>query len=683
MKGTITRAATALFGFALGLGLGPSLYRAASPGDLPSGLKAAGQSPASLVAQFIVPLILTAVFAWIGSRVVLEKQWAFVSYSVALALAPVTLIHFGNIRHVVLHGVVAAAIVFLRNFEPRFTRDDAVLLPMFASCLIAFLDLEFGKTPAATFLRAAIVVFAMRLIAGAFAKIARPALAFAASPIALAFAWSPVVNLIVLFATPFVLARFVDEEKLARFLRFVAYPIAAFAYPLVLLGVTAPPHVNFYEDGHDIPVAAEMMRGERPYRDIIPLHGLVPDGGLSWTAMHLGASDIGAELRVRLVAGALMMVAIYFVALAATGSAELAILAVFLAFCMFPEQTIWLRPMPALFALACILGPRKRFLAAGALIVVAAFFSAEFALYTFLVALFSRPRKSFFIGIVAAALPILLLFAIGGFLTDFIRVTLDLALHRSAYFMSAIEIPPCLHSLSSLVQSLGDWRCLAAILWVIALITAATVRTNDALRYVAAWMVIAGLSYIDRHNYHFALLGAVFIVVAISRLPRPAMIALTIVVLFLARPFEHFVSVVPALRKAHGIGDGVMIEGALFDPQAANAIGTARRFAATLKPNETFVDFAGATMLYPLLRRDCPLRQAQIGIMETQAAQREVIDRLERNRNVTAALIIFPPALSNIDDVPNRERAPLVWRYLNDHFAPAFDENGVVFWKRR
>jgi hypothetical protein len=154
-------------------------------------------------------------------------------------------------------------------------------------------------------------------------------------------------------------------------------------------------------------------------------------------------------------------------------------------------------------------------------------------------------------------------------------------------------------------------------------------------------------------------------------------------VLFLARPFEHFVSVVPSLRKPPNMGGSVMIDGALFDPQAANAIDTARRFAATLKPNETFVDFAGATMLYPLLHRDCPLRQAQIGIMETEAAQREVIERLERNRNVTAALIVFPPALSNIDDVPNRERAPLVWRYLEEHFAPAFEENGVVFWKRR
>jgi len=346
--------------------------------------------------------------------------------------------------------------------------------------------------------------------------------------------------------------------------------------------------------------------------------------------------------------------------------------------------------MPALFALGCVIkGSRRWLIAAGALIVIAAFFSLEFAVYTFVIALVasirSRTVVPLFIGIAAAFVPIVIVFALCGFAPDFFRVTIDLFTHRSAYFMSPIEIPACLRSLSGLVQSLGDWRCLAAILWVIALVTSVTLQADAALRIIAAWMVIAGLSYIDRHNYNFAVLGAVFIIVALSRLPRHAAISMTIVVIILARPFEHFIGVVPSLRKTNGIGagDGVMIDGALFDPPAASAIQTARRFAATMKPNETFVDFAGATMLYPLLGRDCPLRQAQIGIIETDAAQREVIDRLEHNRNITAALIIFPPALSNIDGVPNRDRAPLVWRYLNDHFAPAFDEGGVVFWKRR
>jgi hypothetical protein len=33
--------------------------------------------------------------------------------------------------------------------------------------------------------------------------------------------------------------------------------------------------------------------------------------------------------------------------------------------------------------------------------------------------------------------------------------------------------------------------------------------------------------------------------------------------------------------------------------------------------------------------------------------------------------------------VSNATRAPLVAQYLQTHFAPAFEQGGVVFWKRR
>jgi hypothetical protein len=68
---------------------------------------------------------------------------------------------------------------------------------------------------------------------------------------------------------------------------------------------------------------------------------------------------------------------------------------------------------------------------------------------------------------------------------------------------------------------------------------------------------------------------------------------------------------------------------------------------------------------------------------ETVAGQQEVIATLERNRKIRAALIAFPFAYASIDGIANADRAPLVSRYLQTHFAPALDQDGVVIWMRR
>jgi hypothetical protein len=59
-----------------------------------------------------------------------------------------------------------------------------------------------------------------------------------------------------------------------------------------------------------------------------------------------------------------------------------------------------------------------------------------------------------------------------------------------------------------------------------------------------------------------------------------------------------------------------------------------------------------------------------------------VIVALQRDRSVRAVVIEFPDGLGKIDGVANRDRAPLVWRYLESNFRLAFAENGVVIWRR-
>jgi hypothetical protein len=112
------------------------------------------------------------------------------------------------------------------------------------------------------------------------------------------------------------------------------------------------------------------------------------------------------------------------------------------------------------------------------------------------------------------------------------------------------------------------------------------------------------------------------------------------------------------------------------------SIRASQRFVATLKPDETFVDFANSALLYALLHRDCPLRQVEVANYQSDVEQRDVIERIKRNPKIRAALIVFPGSDQRVDGITNADRAPLVWAFLQQNFTPAFAEDGVVFWKR-
>ena len=94
---------------------------------------------------------------------------------------------------------------------------------------------------------------------------------------------------------------------------------------------------------------------------------------------------------------ALNLVAIYAVVLAAAGSADLGLLAVFLAIALVPAATIWLRTIPALFALAATcasirLRSRRWMVGAGVLAVIAFLFAMDFGVYSAIVAFIVAAR---------------------------------------------------------------------------------------------------------------------------------------------------------------------------------------------------------------------------------------------------------------------------------------------------
>lgn len=685
-------ASTAVYGFTLAVALAPKLQFRARPGEPLSALHEAGFSPRGPVLQFLLAVLLTALFAVLATHVVsllAEHRWAAGTYCAALLLAPASLMCYGNLRHVLLLGLVAIAIVVLRKRDPHFTRRDVVLIPIYFSCYIAFLDLGFGKTPVSTFLRAAIVLLAFRLAV-------RSADAFLLSPLALLFQTgllpstaACVVALVVLFATPFLLVRTKWTPAPA-----IVYAIVVFSYPLAVLNTNPPFAMNFFEDGHGLPVASEILRGERPYRDIIPTHGVITDGVLDALSLKLGGRSLRTVLRTRLVVGVLSGVAIYSLALAATGSAELGLLAAFLAFSLFSGSALWLRPSAAIFALAATvaatrLRSQRWFVAAGALVVLGYFVSIDFGLYSAIVALFAafraRALRALAVGVAAAAIPSLLLFAIFGFALDFIRVNvLEIFGGHGVYFVKLLEIPQFLCS-PAFLHHLSDPDSVTLIAWMVALAGSSVAlasspfraRPGDAPWLIGVWMVVATTSFVERGNIYFTPVIPAFLIAMLWLLwqrARTVAAILAVALILYSEPFRHIMTVVPQLRVAKPMP--------LFDPPTVASIGAAGRFIGTLHPEDTFVDFSNSAILYALFNRDCPLRQVEVANYQAEDAQREVIRRIESNPHIRAALVSFRGSNQRVDGIPNAVRAPLVWAYLQKNFAPAFEQEGVVFWRR-
>ncbi len=267
---------------------------------------------------------------------------------------------------------------------------------------------------------------------------------------------------------------------------------------------------------------------------------------------------------------------------------------------------------------------------------------------------------------------------------DLVRVTLAELLPAGKVFVPGpVEIP----------------QTLSALLWAVALVVTAAalrgpLRRSDAVWVVGLWIAVAGLSFAQRrHAYYEFAIGAflVGLIALVSRRNRIAAAVLAVVVLMIARPDKHLFQVAAPLRSVHGVpeADGVRIDeirrahGAVFRPEAAQGVRSAAKFVATLRPNETFYDFSNCGLLYFLLDRDSPARHQHIPFVESTPLQEEIVTQLERDRSIAAVLLACPGGNSSIDGVTNRDRAPLVWQTIERHFAPQFDENGVVFWRRK
>ena len=719
---TLLLAAFALWGVVIGIAFGPVWQRPAPAGQLP-GFATQQNVDARALLWFIAALaaftlVLPFALRPVARRLASGERWA----SNAAIAAVLATAWFVSIAREPLWAIVPCALAIavstlLRNQPLAFTRRDWILLPAFVTTFLALIDIAHTIAIHKLVLITAALVFALRIAVTLIPSPLPPAWAFTLAPLGLTlqtgffardqryFGWHALALAAI---TPFVL-RAVLRRPPRRALALVIYPLAVYSYMNATSVETAEgkPRVHFFEDGYSLPVASEYLRGERPYRDILPVHGLVEDGLFDSLAFRTRGTAAGDALRMRTTAGTLNAVATYALGAAMLGSAEGGLVTYF--FWQLTGATDAIRLTPALFALALIAAAvrtrnRRYLLFAAIACVVCGLTSLDFAAFTFLVLAVAAIRmradaiRAAAIGLAIGVVPLVVISAACGILGDFIRATFfEIPAMGAAY-----ALPSFPNFQAKFPEILGavftDPSAYAIVMWCIVAIATAVLLARPRRRrlepFVVAglWIVAAAVSFAERHHLYFEavlpamVIGGAWIAVRRRFVYAPAIVAAVLMVSMLT---TH-IAVVGWMRRSRGPTEEGWVEvrdiprarGAFFRAKDAAQLASARRYAdLTLQPGDTYFDFTNRALLFHLLRRDNPIRYLEVANYESDDRQRAVIAALEQNPRVRAALV--PPGGESVDGVPGPTRAPLVWQYLQQNFHPDFEEGEVVFWRRR
>lgn len=502
-----------------------------------------------------------------------------------------------------------------------------------------------------------------------------------------------------------------------RFAVFVLLP-GCFTALAATYSFKGPPIMDVFEDGHGLMPASEYLRGEVPYRDFVPGHALLGDGGLQVGGLALFENSYRGAVLPALIIGAFYWLVIFLLGLAATGSPAAAFAAVALSFLAFPAYAV-LRGLPsiavtALAVYASRTRSKRAWYGSGLAASLSLLWAVEFALYSLpvlAVALWIsrgdriRALRSTVSGLATGFLAVCGLFLAFGVLGEFLETTF---LYVPSLFPAYATGPTRLRGFG-LTAFLRDKDafflafCCAAAATLGAQIGRAPAVGQRArgLLPILAWVLVACLSILERNHVEYvAVLVPVGLVMLLRWLkghrpwnaPRAVVAAAVLVCgLIVWRPRAFVPATAVAVAERPGPHTFVSFpelsrgRGAFFSADDARVIRSTKGFLESdaLTPSETWFDFSSMPGLYFLFDRDCPIRYYETGFYEAAERQKEVIEDIDSNPRVKAVLMTASTWSETIDGVPNSTRAPLVAEYVRNRFQPHYERDGVQFWLRR
>jgi hypothetical protein len=714
-----------------------------APGQIAGYARLAGFSPGQDVLRLavVVAFALGGAAAAAAAQRSLRKRSSFGAdrFSnpapwLALALAPVLSLSGGGLPWTVLitAAAFAAAAAWADDWS-RIARPSLVAAAILAQTLVAWAFV--GGSPArAVPMVPLIALLLLFFTATAMGSAKRPPeaaiAAFAPSFLLLPVAlwrtrpeWADTAAGAVALLLPCALALLPPRPERDRRLRKLLPLTLATSFAILIAATTLryPPLADVFEDGHALLPASVYLSGGLPYRDVVPGHGLVSDGLLQAGELKLLGDDYRGLSRGNRLVGVSFWPLLFALGAAATGRAEIGFWSAGIALVVFP-QYMFLRVMASLALLATAAFARRRtssrpWFAAGVLLAISLLWAVEFAFYAAAALLAAlavsrgrRARHAAFAaaGAAAASAVVAAVFASLGILGAFVRTTFfSLPKLGAGYALGFPDLPPSMNPplIPDSLASLGDpdavyFWCLLFAVVAVALLVARPRPIGErgfALLPFLVWFLAATLSIIERRHYGYALfvapagivLGARVLAGARGKWPRalgPLLVAWVVVV---HHPIRTLGAISDGLFRRGAIGSDYAfpsrpprLNGAAFLPADALAIDRAAAFVAgNLAPGETWLDFASLPALYYYLNRSCPIRYYEVGFYESPEAQAEVVRSMSANPRVRAVLVRFE-GHGDIDGVPNRDRAPVVWEYVRRHFHPAFSADGVEFWLR-
>ncbi len=479
--------------------------------------------------------------------------------------------------------------------------------------------------------------------------------------------------------------------------------------------------LDLFEDGQILFGASALSGGARPYFDVYPIHGWGADGG--WVALFSGGARNSLEnFRIlRAVTTALALASLGAAAwlFFADGAWAVAGLIASLCFCPFLSE----RHMPALLALCLLIGAARSgttaaWLFAGVFSALTFFSTLDFGVI-FILGGAAAPlalklmagdaakkvmvaTTGFAAGIALGSAPLIALLAKRGAIGEFFRVScLEIpSLIPPTWGVPAVSLTRVFGQ-SSLVESFklaGTPETLALLTLLLVLASAAFVlllrsgarpaEPPDRAATVCLLLAVLGLRGVlgradPGHRMMYGVLAglpAAWLLYRVSRVKAPrirlaagifAAAGLCVslrpdrVVIWQLQSLWNATAVRRAEERAAAFVPGFE-RSRLPREQVGDLAALREVIDGGVPPEKTFFDFGNEPGLYFLLQRKPPTRYSSVPCYETEKKQLEVIQALERERPPIA--IVSSGTNDGFDGVSNRDRAPLVARYLDEHY---------------